>query len=68
MLAPILTAMQAQASHRGDIGTMALLQAKGARIDCDGYTPLMAASEFGELQAVKWLADRGVNVAAAALL
>ena len=47
---------------------MALLKPKGAALECDGYTPLMAASEHGTLESVKWLLDRGARVDATALV
>ena len=55
------------AAADGDIATMALLQSKGARVDCEGATPLMAASEHGKLEATKWLVGQGADVATQAL-
>ena len=52
------------ASCQGDIATMALLKSKGATVDCNGYTPLIAAGANGRLDAAKWLVDQGANVAA----
>ena len=37
----------------GDLPTMTVLASKGARIDGDGCTPLAAASQFGQLEAVQ---------------
>ena len=56
------------AAARGLIPVMALLTSKGAALHCEGYTPLMAASETGSLKAVKWLVQQGVNVTATALV
>ena len=47
---------------------MSLLRSKGARVDCDGLTPLMMSSQYGRLEAAKWLVDHGANVAATASL
>ena len=50
--------------HR-DNGTA---EVKGRLLHCEGYTPLMTASDFGQLEAAKWLIQQGANVPAAALL
>ena len=47
---------------------MVLLQSKGAAVDNIGYTPLMFSSEFGQLEAVKWLIEHDVDVTSAALV
>ena len=56
------------AASVGNVSMMALLHSKGARLDCEGYTPLMTASDFGELQAAKWLVDHGADVARVGLV
>ena len=35
------------AALRGDIATFALLQSRGARVDCEGHTPLMVSCTHG---------------------
>ena len=52
----------------GNIAIIALLLSKGASVNCDGYSPLMVASWYGKLQAVKWLIDHGADVTAASLV
>ena len=37
----------AAAAGLGDIAVMRLLHSKGARVDCENFTPLMAAGEAG---------------------
>ena len=62
-LSPMCTA-----ASMADMSMMTLLQSRGGSIHCDGFTPLMAASEAGKLEAVKWLLDHGANITAAALV
>ena len=40
------------AAYQGDISMMETLKAKGAGVDCEGYTPLMSACVAGRLGAV----------------
>ena len=56
------------AAGGGAVPLLAMLLARGAAVDCERSTPLMAASESGELEAAKWLVDHGANVSAAALV
>ena len=56
------------AASKNDVSLMTLLESRGARVDCDGCTPLMIASDLGKLDAAKWLVDHGADVSAATLV
>ena len=55
------------AAAEGDTSMMEMLRFKGASTDCEGCTPLMAASVNGMLDAAKWLVDHGARVTTTAL-
>ena len=58
----------AKGSVTASITMMEFLLAKGATLNCEGYTPLMCASDYGRLQAADWLTQHGAHVSTAAMM
>jgi ankyrin repeat protein len=54
------------AAARGFISTVQRLKAAGAKVDVhlekDGYTPLMAAATYNQIEVVQWLLANGADV------